>query len=94
MEFKGTDIPLLEPVWDWNWQVRTASCEWVQLKEVLVPKVRLLIDTLPFAPEAFFSGNSNIKRKVWKSEVSAAHIQCIASLSVLTNSSPNRIISD
>ena len=65
------------------------------LKERLAPKVRLLIDTLPFTSEGYSRAIAILKVKFRKpSEVSAAHIQCIFNthiLPVITNSNPNRI---
>ena len=56
------------------------------LKELLVPKVKLLIAGLPFIFEAILTFQY---RK--PSEVAANHIHCITSLSVISNCSSNRI---
>ena len=62
------------------------------LKELLAPKVRLLIDTLPFTSEGYSRTIAILKAKFGKrSEVSAAHIQRILSLPVIINSNLNRI---
>ena len=62
------------------------------LKELPVPKVKLLFDTLPFASESCSRVIVRLKAKFGKpSEVSAAHIQCITSLPAIANSNRNRI---
>ena len=62
------------------------------LKELLAQKVRLLIDTLPFRSQGYSRATAILKAKFGKpSEVSAADIQCITSLPVITNSNPNQI---
>ena len=62
------------------------------LKEILTTKVRLLIDTLLFTSETYFREIAILKAKSGKpSKVSATHIQCITSLTVITNSNPCRI---
>ena len=62
------------------------------LKDLLSPKVRLLIDTLPFTSKGYSMAIAILKAKVGKpNEVSATHIQCTTSLPVITNSNPNRI---
>ena len=62
------------------------------LKELLVPKVRLLIDGLPFTPEGYTRAKSILTSRYSKpSEVAAAHIHCITSLSVVPNCNPNSI---
>ena len=62
------------------------------LKELLAPKVRLLIDALPFTSEGYLRAIAILKAKFGKpSEVSAAHIQCITSLPIIPNSNTNRI---
>ena len=56
------------------------------LKELLAPKVRLLIDTLLFTSEGYSRAIAILKTKFGKpGEVSVAHIECIASLPVITN---------
>ena len=60
------------------------------LKELLDPKLRLLIDTLPSTSEGYSRAIAELKAKFRKSsEVSAAHIQCITSLPVISNSNLN-----
>ena len=62
------------------------------LKELLVPKVRLLIDGLPFTSEGYARAKSILTSRYGKpSEVAAAHIHCITSLPVISNCNPNRI---
>ena len=62
------------------------------LKELLIPRVRLLIDGLPFTSEGYSRAKSILLGKFGKStEIAAAHIQCITSLPVIQNSDPNRI---
>ena len=62
------------------------------LKELLAPNKRLLIDTLPFTSEGYSRAIAILKAKFGKlSEVSAAHIQCVLSLPVITNSNRNRV---
>ena len=62
------------------------------LKELLAPKVRLLIDALPFTSEGYLRAIAILKAKFGKpSEVSAADIQYITSLPIIPNSNTNRI---
>ena len=62
------------------------------LKELLVPKVRLLINWLPFTSEGYARAKSILTSQYGKpSEVAAAHIHCITSLPVISNCNPNRI---
>ena len=62
------------------------------LKELLIPRVRLLIDGLPFTSEGYSRAKSILLGKFGKStETAAPHIHCIASLPVIQNSHPNRI---
>ena len=51
------------------------------LKELLIPRVRLLIDGLPFTYEGYSRAKSILRGEFGKSTVTAAtHIQCITSL--------------
>ena len=62
------------------------------LKKLLAPKVRLLIDTFSSTSEGYSRAITILKARFGKpSEVTAARIQCITSLPVITNSNPNRI---
>ena len=62
------------------------------LKELLNPRVRLLIDGLPFISEGYSRSKSISLVKFAKStEIAAAHNQCITSLPVIQNSRANRI---
>ena len=62
------------------------------LKEFLVPRVRALIDGLFFTPEGYARAKSILLAKFEKpGEVTAAHIQFITSLPVVSNSNPNKI---
>ena len=62
------------------------------LKELLAPKVRLLIDGLPFNTEGYQRAKAILTSKYGKpSEVANAHIQAIMSLPVINNSNPVRI---
>ena len=59
-------------------------------KELLAPKLRLQIDTLPFTSEVNSKAITILKAKFGKpSEVSTIHIQCITSLTIITNSNLN-----
>lgn len=70
----------------------SAITKFSYLKEFLVPKVRTLIDNLPFTSEGYARAKSILSAKFGKSsEVAAAHIQCITSLPLIPNSNPNRI---
>ena len=56
------------------------------LKELLIPRVRLLIDGLPFTSEGYSRAKSILLGKFGKStEIAAAHIQCNTSLPVFQN---------
>ena len=62
------------------------------LKELLIPRVRLLIDSLPFKFEGYSKAKSILLGKFGKlTEIAAAHIQCITSLLVIQNSHANRV---
>ena len=62
------------------------------MKEFLIPKVRALVDGLPFTPEGDARANSILLAKFRKhSEVVAANIQCITSFRAFSNAYPNEI---
>ena len=62
------------------------------LKELLLPRVRLLIDDLHFTSEGYSRAKSILLDKFDKStEIATARIKCITWLSVIQNSHPNRI---
>ena len=70
----------------------SAISKFPYLREFLVPKLRALIDGLPFTPEGYARTKSILLAKFGKpSETAAAHIQCITSLPVVSNSNPNKI---
>ena len=70
----------------------SAISKFPYLREFLVPKLRALIDGLPFTPEGYARAKSILLAKFGKpSETAAAHIQCITSLPVVSNSNPNKI---
>ena len=72
-------------------QIRPIS-KFSYLKELLVRKVRLLIDELPFTSEDYAKAKSILTSRYGKSsEVAAAHIHCITSLPGISNCNPNRI---
>ena len=74
-----------------QFQISTIS-KFSYLNEFLVPKVRLLIDGLPFTSEGYARAKSILTSRYGKpSEIAAAHIHCITSLPVISNCSPNRI---
>ena len=61
-------------------------------KELLIPRVRLVIDGLPFTPEGYSRAKSVLLGNSGKStEIAAAHIQCITALPIIQNSHPNQI---
>ena len=71
----------------------SAISKFSYLKEFLIPKVRALIDNLPFTPEMYARANSILWAKFRKpSQLAVAHIQCITSLAFFSNSYPNKII--
>ena len=62
------------------------------LIELLISRVRLLINSLPFTSEGYSRAKSILLGKFGNStEIAAAHIYCITSLPVIQNSHPNRI---
>ena len=62
------------------------------LKEMLKPKVRNLVDELPFTTEGYQRAKNILKSKYGKdSEVANAHIQSLISLPKITSSHPNKI---
>ena len=53
--------------------------------------MRALTDDLPFTPEGYAMAKSILLAKCGKpSEAAAAHIQCITSFPVVSNSNPNK----
>ena len=72
-------------------QISTIS-KFFYLKELLVPKVRLLIDGLPFTSDGYTRAKSILTSRYGKpSEFTAVHIHCITSLPVISNCDPNCI---
>ena len=66
--------------------------EFSYLKGILIPRVRLLVESLHFTPERYSRAKSVFLGQFGKStEIAAAHIQCINSLLVIRNSHVNRI---
>ena len=62
------------------------------LKELLLPRVRAVIDGLPFNSEGYTRANNILMTKYAKPrEVPNAHIQYIMGLSVITETNPTRI---
>ena len=62
------------------------------LKELLIPRVRLPTDGLPFTFEGYSRAKPILLRMFVKStRIADAHIQCITSLPVIQNSYPNRL---
>jgi len=62
------------------------------LKELLIPKVRVYVDGLPFTTEGYERAKNVLKTKYGKpSEVANAHMQCIMALPVTSGSSPSKI---
>ena len=95
-KFEGT---VLNYFWFWNQfeteinqvQISLIS-KFSYLKKRLAPKIRLLVDVLPFTSEGYARAKSTLTSKYGKpSEVVVAHIQCISSLPVISNCNPNRI---
>ena len=62
------------------------------LKELVIPKVRLLIDSLPFTSEGYTKAKNILLTKYGKpSEVANAHVQNIMSLPQINNTNPQKI---
>ena len=62
------------------------------LKELVIPKVRVLIDDLPFNTEVYGRAKTILKAKFGKpSEITNAHIQCIMLLPTITQNSVGKI---
>ena len=62
------------------------------LKKLLVPKVRAVIDGLPFNSKGYTRVKNILMTKYGNpSEVADAHIQCIMGLPVITGTNPTRI---
>ena len=95
-KFEGTALD-----WFWFWNQFETEIDQVQispiskfsyLKELLVPKVRLLIDGIHFPSEGYARAMPILTSRHGKpSEVAAAHIHCITSVPVIWNCNPNRI---
>ena len=87
--------------WFWLWNQFKSEIDQVQtspiskfsyFKELLVPKVRLLIDGPPFTSEGYAMAKSILTSRYGKpNEAAAAHIHCITSLPAISNCNPNRI---
>ena len=62
------------------------------LKELVIPKVRLLIDSMPFTSEGYTRAKNILLTKYRKSsEVANAHFQNIMSLPQINNGNPKKI---
>ena len=62
------------------------------LKELVIPKIRLLIDSLPFTSEGYTRAKNVLMTKYGKpSEVANAHVQNIMSLPQINNANPQKI---
>ena len=62
------------------------------LKELVIPKVRLLIDRLPFTSEGYTRAKSILMTKYGRpSEVANAHVRNIMSLLQISNANPQKI---
>ena len=62
------------------------------LKELVIPKIRALVDGLPFNTEVYVRAKAISKAKFGKpSEVTNSHIQCIMSLSLITQNNVIKI---
>ena len=62
------------------------------LKELVIPKVRLLIDSLPFTSEGYTRAKNILLTKYGKPcEVANAHVQNIMSLPQINNTNPQKI---
>ena len=60
-------------------------------KELLAPKVRVLIDGLPFTTEGYERAKVILKLKFGKPEVAKTYTENVISLPVINNSNPGRI---
>ena len=95
-KFQGTHL-----VWQRSWgqfQAETDKLDIGQvakfsyLKELLVPRVRAVIDGVPFNSEGNTRARKILMNKYGKpSEVANAQIQCIMGLPVITGTNPTRI---
>ena len=62
------------------------------LKELVIPKIRLLIDNLPFTSEGYTRAKNILMTKYGKpNEVANAHVQNIMSLPQINNADPQKI---
>ena len=70
----------------------TTVSKFSYLKELVILKVRVIIDGLPFKTEGYERAKTILKAKFGKpSEVTNAHIQCIMSLPIITQTSIGKI---
>ena len=70
----------------------SAISKFSYLKEFLVPKVKALIDGLPFTFGGYARAKTCSLVKFGKpSEVTAASMQCLTSLPTVSNSNPHKI---
>ena len=62
------------------------------LKQLVIPKIRFLIDSLPFTSEAYTRPKNTLMAKYGKpSEVANAHVQNIMSFPQINNANPQKI---
>ena len=85
-------VKILESIWNRN---RSRSCnnhKFSYLKELVTPKVRALINVLPFNTERCKRTKTILKAKFGKSsEVTNTHIQSMMSLPTVTQNSAGKI---
>ena len=95
-KFEGTNLDWLRFWSQFEMEIDRADITTVSkfsyLKELVIPKVRPLVDGLPFNTEGQERAKAILKAKFGKpSKVTNAHIQCIMSLPIITPSNVIKI---
>ena len=95
-KFNGTNIDWLRFWNQFHAEIEKSNISQVTkfsyLKELLIPKVRISIDGLPFSPEGYERAKNILKTRYGKdSEIVNAHVQQVMNLPTITGNSPAKI---
>ena len=95
-KFEGTNLDWLRFWFQFEMEIDrvgiTTVSTFSHLKELVIPKVRALVDGLSFNTEGYETAKAILKTKFGKpSKVTNAHIQCIMSLPIITPSNVIKI---
>ena len=95
-KFQGTHLDWLRGWKQFETEIDKAAITQVAkfsyLKELLIPKIRSVVDGLPYNTEGYERAKAILKAKYGRpSEVANAHMQCIIALPTIQGSQPPRI---